>query len=264
MEGTTYLEHPALGVSLDSRLRKGMSRTEKLEQSVLGEGSIVRPETADMSERHHEQTCFKLLAWPTPVIDNVHNTDVNTDIDTDRPENSVPRNISDVNLFKCKVQDNREDRPMKWMTKSHQGDLPGFELAVADTDRELVGENQSYLKNTEETQFSYDTGLSSQELEDAIRREVLRNRLVGQVNVTDADISMDRLHSEGLRRWNTDMDIEYQYETFNGLPVYYGGDRYDSDESEEFFPNASGEMDNMMCNQRRPDGGDNNSVNRII
>ena len=41
MEGTTYLEHPALGVSLDSRLREGMSRTKILEQAVLGEGSIV-------------------------------------------------------------------------------------------------------------------------------------------------------------------------------------------------------------------------------
>ena len=94
MEGTTYLEHLALGVSLDSRLREGMSRTEKLEQSVLGEGSIVRPEMADMSERHHEQTCFKLSAWPIPVIDIVHNTDVNTDIGTDRLENSAPMNIS--------------------------------------------------------------------------------------------------------------------------------------------------------------------------
>ena len=47
------------------------------------------------------------------------------------------------------------------------------------------------MKNTEEMQFSYDTGLSSQELEDAIRREVLRNRLVGQANMTDADSSLD-------------------------------------------------------------------------
>ena len=103
----------------------------------------------------------------------VQNTDVKIDICTDQPSN-----ISDVNLFKCKVQDKREDRPMKGMTKSYQEDLSGSELAVADTDRELVGENQRYLKNTEETQFSYETGLSSQELEDAIRREALRNRLV--------------------------------------------------------------------------------------
>ena len=81
--------------------------------------------------------------------------------------------------------------------------------------------------------------------------------------MTDADISMNRLRSEGLQRWNTDMDIEYQYETFSGLPVYYDGDRYDSDDSEELFPNTSEEMNNMMCNQRRPDGGDNNSVNTV-
>ena len=206
----------------------------------------MRPEVADMSECHHKQTCFKLSARPTTVIDILHNGDVNTDINTDRPENSAPRNISDVNLFKCSVQDSQEGQLMEGMTKSRQEDLSGFELAVAGTDKEqlptlyslesILSESQNYLKNTEESQFSYDTGLSSRELEDAIRREVLRNRLVGQVNMTDADISMDQLHSEGLRRYNMDMDmdmdIEYQYETFNGLPVYYGGDRYDSDDTE--------------------------------
>ena len=120
MEGTTYLEHQALGVSLDSRLREGMSCTETLDQSVLGEGSIVRPEAADMSERHHEQTCFKVSARPMPDIDIIHNADVSTDINTDRPENSAPRNISDVNLFKCNVQDTQGGRPMEGMTKSRQ------------------------------------------------------------------------------------------------------------------------------------------------
>ena len=59
------------------------------------------------------------------------------------------------------------------------------------------------------------------------------------------------------------MDIKYQYETFNGLPVYYGGDRYDSDDTEEFIPNAPNEMEYMMCTQRRLDGEDN-SVNMVI
>ena len=36
MEGTTYLEHSALGVSLDSGLMAGMLRPEPLEQSVFG------------------------------------------------------------------------------------------------------------------------------------------------------------------------------------------------------------------------------------
>ena len=219
---------------------------------------------------------FKLSARPTPAIDIIHKTDVNTDINTDRPENSDPRNISDMNLFKCSVQDTQEGQPMEGMTKSRQEDLSGFELAVAVTDKEqlptsntlersesIISESKSYFKNTEESQFSYDTGLSGRELEDAIRREVLRNRLVGQVNMTDADISMDQLRSEGLRRWNTDMDIEYQYETFNGLPVYYSGDRYNSDDTEEFIPNAPDEMEYMTCTQRRLDGGDNRSVNTV-
>ena len=70
---------------------------------------------------------------------------------------------------------------------------------------------------------------------------------------------MDKLR----RRWNTDMDTEYQYKTFNGLPVYYGGDKYDSDDSEECFLDTPEEMNNMMQNQSRPDGGDNNSVNMV-
>ena len=43
--------------------------------------------------------------------------------------------------------------------------------------------------------------------------------------------------------------------------MYYGGDKYDSDDSEEFFPETSEEMNNGMRNQSRPDGGDNNSIN---
>ena len=206
----------------------------------------------------------------------VHKADANTDINTDRPDHSDPGNISDVNLFKCGVQDTQEGQLMEGMTKSRHGDLSGLELAVAGTDKEqlptsytlersesIISESQSYFKNTEDSQFSYDTGLSGRELEDAIRREVLRNRMVGQVNMTDADISMDQLRSEGLRRWNTDLDIEYQYETFNGLPVYYGGDRYDSDDTEEFIPNAQDEMESMTCTQVKVDESSDTSVIRM-
>ena len=41
MEGTTYLEHPALGVSLDSGLRAGMSSIEPTPQSVLNTLSVI-------------------------------------------------------------------------------------------------------------------------------------------------------------------------------------------------------------------------------
>ena len=49
----------------------------------------------------------------------------------------------------------------------------------------------------------------------------------------DKNMSLDEVRLEGLRRWNMDKDVEYQYETFNSLPVYYGGDMYDSEDSEE-------------------------------
>ena len=44
MEGTTYLEHLVLGVSLDSGLMEGTSSPEPLEQSVLNTLSTARPE----------------------------------------------------------------------------------------------------------------------------------------------------------------------------------------------------------------------------
>ena len=102
-------------------------------------------------------------------------------------------------------------------------------------------------------QFGYDTGQSSPELEDAIRREVLRNCLMRYMssrdvngrllspehaNLSDTEMSLDQVRSEGLPQWNMDMDMEYQYETFNGLPVYYGGDMYDLEDTEENDPVA--------------------------
>ena len=103
MEGTTYLEHSALGVSLDSGLMEGMSCKEPLEQSVLGECLVTRPEGTDTPERpalasrtDHEETCLKLSARPIPDTDIVYNADVSTDVYTDLLENSAPRIISDI------------------------------------------------------------------------------------------------------------------------------------------------------------------------
>ena len=63
---------------------------------------------------------------------------------------------------------------------------------------------------------------------------------------------------------------KYQYETFNGLPVYYGGDMYDSEDSEEYDPlemaraacvedydfNVPEGMELMTYTRCRPDGGE--------
>ena len=61
MEGTTSLEHLALGVSLDSRLTEGASCLETLEQSVLSSSLAARPVEGVME---------KVLDWK-PVINPV-------------------------------------------------------------------------------------------------------------------------------------------------------------------------------------------------
>ena len=64
MEGTTYLEHSVLGVSLDSGLMEVMSSLEPFEQSVLNTLSAARPEegiTEELSD-------WEPVALPVPDI----------------------------------------------------------------------------------------------------------------------------------------------------------------------------------------------------
>ena len=163
MEETTYLEHSALGVSLDSGLMEGMSCTEPLEQSVLGECLVTPPEGTDTPERpalasrtDHEETCLKLSARLMPDTDIVHNADVSIDIYTDLLDNSAPRIISDLSLFKWNtrpyspVRNTQGGRPMEGMMDS------------------IISGSQDSLQNAEGKQFSCDAGLSRPELEDAI------------------------------------------------------------------------------------------------
>ena len=92
--------------------------------------------------------------------------------------------------------------------------------------------------------------------------------------MSDTEISLDQVRSEGLRQWNMDMDVEYQHETFNGLPVYFGGDMYDSEDTEEYDPfemaraayvdynfDVPEGMELMTYNRGLPDGGDARGVN---
>ena len=62
MEGTAYPEHSALGVSLDSGLREGMSSIEPVRQSVLNMLSVTRPE-AGLTK---ETTDWEPMALPIP------------------------------------------------------------------------------------------------------------------------------------------------------------------------------------------------------
>ena len=87
------------------------------------------------------------------------------------------------------------------------------------------------------------------ELDDAIRREVLRNRTMENmsshefndqllsseyVNLNTAKMFLDQVRSVGQRQWNMYMDMEDQSDTVNGVSVYNGGDLYDSEDTEKF------------------------------
>ena len=52
------------------------------------------------------------------------------------------------------------------------------------------------------------------------------------------DVSTDGDIATGLQCWNTDGDIQDQYETVNSMPVYYGSDLYDSEDSDWDDPYA--------------------------
>ena len=95
MEVTAYLEHSALGVSLDSGLMEGMLCTEPLDRSVFGALSVVRPEETGTPEASgsgitDNSTNRHVLHCRRGRCRIIHNTDVSTDINTDLPENSAP------------------------------------------------------------------------------------------------------------------------------------------------------------------------------
>ena len=52
------------------------------------------------------------------------------------------------------------------------------------------------------------------------------------------DGNSDGCITTGFQHWNMDSDVEDQYETFNGMPVYYGGDLYASEDSDWDDPYA--------------------------
>ena len=311
MEGNIYLEPSALGVSLDSGIMEGMSRPEPLEQSVLGALSVVRPNETDTPERpalasqmNHERSRFKSSARPMLDPDKVDSTDVNADVNTDLPENSAPMMNLDLRFWQSDAQlcppvaDTLERRSMEGISGRLLVNSPGLALApdsgyVKDPphpspfEQGALGVNRryDYLNSCDEPQ-------SSLKWEDVIRHVVLKSRLMGRVPghddnglmlspveawCSDKELSMDEVRSEGLRQWNMDMDVECQYETFNGMPVYYGGDLCDSKELEEYdtldlaraayaeddnFDAPEG-MDLMTYTHSRPDGGETRGVDTV-
>ena len=206
-EGTTYLEHSALGVSLDSGLMAGMSSLEPLEQSVLNTLLAARPVQV-ITETDSESA-----SQSRPLLDVALDCRTMEGI-------SVPLLIESSGLVLAPDSGNEEHLPSS-------GPLEHSVLNVI--------RRHDNLNSSKEPQFGSDPGQSSPELEDAIRSEVLRSRLMGCVSacdvtsrllspeyaiLSDKEMSLDEVCSEGLWQWTMDMDVEYQYEIFNGLSVH--------------------------------------------
>ena len=194
MEGNTYLEPSALGVSLVSGLMEGMSRPEPLEQSVLGALSVVRPDDTDTPKRpamasqmNHKQSRFKSSARPMLDPDKVDNTDGNADVNTDLPENSAPMMHLDLRFWQSDAQlcppvaDTLDRRPMEGKSGRLLVNSPGLALApdsgyVKDPphpsplEQGALGVNRrsDNLDSCDEPQSGSDSGQSSLEWKDVI------------------------------------------------------------------------------------------------
>ena len=59
-----------------------------------------------------------------------------------------------------------------------------------------------------------------------------------EVRFSTCGVTTDRDITAGLVSWNTEGDILDQCETFDGMPVYYGGDLCDSEDSDYDDPYA--------------------------
>ena len=318
MEGTTNLEHSVLVGSLDSGLIAGMSSLEPLEQSVLSTLLVARPvevltetdtpeRSALASQLDYGQSNLELSA--RPMLDPIQ--DGYAELDTDPSERSAPMTHVDFGLLQLDAQSRPMVNvalgryPMEGITDPLPVESSGLALAPDSGHMEHLPSSgllehsvldvkwrNDNLNSSNKPQFGSDLGHSSLELEDAIRREVLKSRSMGRGSARDVnglllspenaclgdkEMSLDEVRSEGLRQWNMDMDVEYQYETFNGLPVYYGGEMYDSEESEEYDPlemvsaafvedynfDVPEGMELMTYAPRRPDGGETRGVNAV-
>ena len=107
MEGTTYLEHSALGVSLDSGLMAGMSRLEPFKQSVLSTLLVAQPvevltetdtpeRSALASQVDYGHSNLELSA--RPMLDP--NQAGNAELDTDPSKHSAPMTNVDFGFLK--------------------------------------------------------------------------------------------------------------------------------------------------------------------
>ena len=145
MEGITYLERSALGVSLDSGPTEGVSCLEPLEQSVLGSSLAARPvgcvinNVLDWKPLRNPATSYTLDSRPMEGITNLERSALGVSLDSGptegapclepleqsvlssslaaRPVEGVAEEVSDRKPVINPVQNiNPDGRPMEGIT----------------------------------------------------------------------------------------------------------------------------------------------------
>ena len=238
------LENLVLVMALDSGLTEGMLFLEPLEHSVLNTALVARPieGTLDMEPLEHSVLT---------MTQNDQRLEVASDC--------VP--------LRCAVRSVALDgRPMEGIPDLEPLEHLVLEMALDSGLTEGISkleplEHSVLNVHTDniiaevhnELMFGSGSGWSFIKFTDAMRKEALSLRAavplpagdVGCVTLSpvegctgDSDMCVNNINLEGFQRWNTDRDILDQNETFNGLPVYYGGDLYDSEDSERDDPYA--------------------------
>ena len=228
-EGTTNLEHSVLVESLASRLTEGMLSLEPLEQSVFNTLLVARP-----TEGSTETTPPERLALASQLdyghlnLESLARPMLDVALDRRSMEGlAVPLPVESLGLAMAPTSE-----PMEALSVSRP-----LEHSVLDIKMGI-----DKLDIHDGPLFASDRGWSRLVITDAMRREALPIRSTGRISDDSVrslilspeqdslcvkEMSLAEVSSEGLRQWNMDIDVEYQYETFDGLPVYYGGDMYD-------------------------------------
>ena len=89
--------------------------------------------------------------------------------------------------------------------------------------------------------------------------------LSSDVNLNTAKMFLDQVRSVGQWQWNMYMDMEDQIDTVNGVSVYYDGDPYHSEDTEEFDPAVTEGMEfrTPTHSASHPDGGETQSLDIV-
>ena len=257
MEGMSSLEpleQSVLNTVLVARAMEGTTDTDPSERSALA--------------MHLDYGHANLESSARPVLDVTQ--DGTTDTDTDPSKRSALASYLDYGFLHLEsparlvVNVALDGRPMEGITDTLPLVTSGLVMALGSgftkdksgskllehsvSDMDVVN---NIVEVHDEPMFGSDRGCSFLTFTDAMRLEALKIRSACQVPtgsvdrvavlpaedyLSDKEMYNSDVNSEGFRCWNTDMDVMNQYETFNGLPVYYGGDMYDSEDSEEDDP----------------------------